>query len=470
MSAAVVQTIAPAQKGFGPMKSTCSAFAFCFLITIYFSPICVAGTIDPQVQLAELPPSASFSPDPRTMLTGLLQNHREIMSYRHRVESAENNLRQSIGEYLPSVDFTGDAGHEEIQKESATTTREWRHEVKLRGTQLITDFGKTTGAISRNRVALEQAQATLESITQQTLRDGITAYLQVVRARERLKSALRSEGRIKELTGVEKALVEKGAGLTSDVLQAKSQLAGAMALRVEAKGELQLARNHFQAVFYHYPTDEEVATFLEIPLPSADLPEELISAIDTALEHNPEIRITQLDLDLSKRDITMARSAFFPTLNLFGEAINANDDSGAQGYRKDYSVGVEFNYNLFNGAGDYAAVKSAAATHTAAASHLAHAKELIREQVRNSWEQFLTLSQRKDLLDQQTGILGNFLELAKKERTMGTRSLLDVLTGEVNYINAQGTAIAAGEDLKIAAFNLLFSMGRMKLDLIGAGQ
>ena len=335
---------------------------------------------------------------------------------------------------------------------------------------MITDFGRTTGTIDRNRVALEQAQATLESITQQTLRDGITAYIQVVRARERLKSALRSEDRIKELTGVEKALVEKGAGLTSDVLQAKSQLAGAMALRVEAKGELQLARNHFQAVFYHYPTDEEVAAFEEVPLPSQSLPEELNPAIDTALKNNPELRITQLDLDLSKRDITIANSAFFPTLNLYGEAINANDDGGAQGYRKDYSVGVEFSYNLFNGAGDYAAAKSATATRTAAASHLAHAKELIREQVRNSWEQFLTLSQRKDLLDQQTGILGNFLELAKKERTMGTRSLLDVLTGEVNYINAQGTAIAAGEDLKIAAYNLLFSMGRMNLTRVSSGQ
>jgi len=57
------------------------------------------------------------------------------------------------------------------------------------------------------------------------------------------------------------------------------------------------------------------------------------------------------------------------------------------------------------------------------------------------------------------------LELAKKERKMGTRSLLDVLNGEVNYINAQGNAIAAKEDTKIAAFNLLFTMGRIHLDL-----
>ena len=90
---------------------------------------------------------------------------------------------------------------------------------------------------------------------------------------------------------------------------------------------------------------------------------------------------------------------------------------------------------------------------------------MVREQVRNSWVQLATLRQTQELLYQQADILKNFLGLAKKERKMGTRSLLDVLNGEVNYINAQGTAIAAREDTKIAAYNLLFSMGLMNLDL-----
>lgn len=391
--------------------------------------------------------------------------HKEIQSYRHRVESAESVLWQSIGRYLPAVNLTGDTGHEEIQKENAATTSEWRHEISLKGTQLITDFGKTTGAINRDRVALEQARATLEAVTQDTLRDGITAYIQVVRARERLKSALTSEARIKELTGVEKALVEKGAGLTSDVLQAKSQLAGAMALRVEAEGELRMAKNHFQAVFSYYPTSEDVAAFEEVPLPAASLPGELAPAIATALDQNAQIKMTRLDLELSRKTVDISQSAYFPSVNLFGQVINADDDNGAQGYREDYAVGVEFTYNLFNGGSDYAAVKSAKANRVAAATHLDHTRNLVQEQVRNSWAQFLTLSQRKELLDQQTDILKNFLDLAKKERTMGTRPLLDVLTGEVNYINAQGTAIAAGEDLKVAAYNLLFSMGLLDLKL-----
>jgi len=414
---------------------------------------------------AEAPQGVTFSTDPHTLLSQLLNTHQEVQAYKNRVISAENELRQSIGLYLPSLDLYGDAGKEAIEKEDQVNSYHWRHELTLKATQLLTDFGKTTGTIKRDQVALEQALASLDGITQQTLRDGITAYIQVVRARERLKTARYSESRIKALTGVEKALVEKGAGLTSDVLQAKSQLAGAMALRVEAQGELKLAKNRFQAVFYHHPTDEEVAAFIELPLPDAVLPAQLEPAVAIAMGNNPEIQINKYDLDMSRKDITISKAAYFPTASLFGEYIHADNNDGFDKQRKDYSFGIEFSYNLYSGGSDVAAVRSAQAITTAAATHLEHSRKLVEEQVRNSWEQYLTLTERKELLDQQADILRNFLELAKKERKMGTRSLLDVLNGEVNYINAQGTAIAAREDMKIAAYNLVFAMGQMDIDL-----
>ena len=89
----------------------------------------------------------------------------------------------------------------------------------------------------------------------------------------------------------------------------------------------------------------------------------------------------------------------------------------------------------------------------------------IKEQVSNSWDQLLVQKQRSELLDQQADILKSFLTLAKKERKMGTRSLLDVLNGEVNYINSIATSIAARQDTKIAAYNLLFAMGSIRLGL-----
>ncbi|NWH03457.1 TolC family protein [Desulfobacter latus] len=409
--------------------------------------------------------SEIFNPSPEILMSNLLTNHEEIRTYRQGVKQAQGLVRQSRGLYYPSLNLYGDTGFEKIDKEYHDDTDEFRHQVTLRGTQLITDFGKTTGTIKKDRLFLEQSKATLELTRQRLMRDGIAAYINIVKARERIKTAQYSEARIKELTGIEKTLVEKGAGLSSNVLQAKSHLAGAMALRVKAQGELEIAQNRFQALFYHFPTNADVNTFQKIAFPGALIPGTLDDSLAQANKAFPEIQISRLDLEMGREAVQISKSTFYPTLNLFAEAIHADNDNGSQGERKDYSTGIEFQYNLFNGGSDTAAVKSALAIRDGASSRLEHIKKQVREQVRNSWNQLATLRQRKELLDQQTDILKNFLELAKKERTMGVRPLLDVLSGEVNYINARGEAIAAQEDMKIAAFNLIYAMGAMNIDI-----
>lgn len=402
---------------------------------------------------------------PRGLLIHILKNHEEIKSFESQVEQARARYSQSKGLYYPTMDLRANGGRENIDKEYYTDTNETRYVVTLRANQLITDFGKTRDTIKRSGLLLEQANARLESKRQQLMLEGIKAYINVVKARERLKSALKSEDRIKELTGIEKTLLEKKAGLSSDVLQAKSQLAGAMALRVEAEGDLSIAKNRFQAIFSYALNNEEIAGFSEVEFPYKKLPVMLEDAVSTALKQNQELLITLYNSQIAQKEIDIAKTAFYPQLNLFAEALRKDNDAGIIGYSNEASAGVEFRYNLFNGGGDRAALNSALANRKTADYHTQYVQKIIREQVSNSWEQLSILKQRTDLLNQQADIVETFLTLAKKERKMGTRSLLDVLNGEINYINAIATSIAAREDTKIAAYNLFFSMGAINLEL-----
>lgn len=399
------------------------------------------------------------------LLMQLEENHEEIKSFKSKVEQARDLYLQSKALYYPTMDLMADGGREKIDKEFSNDTNENRYNIALRATQLITDFGKTKDVVARSAVFLEQAKAGLESSRQQLMLEGIKAYINVVRARERLKSARLSEARIKELTGIEKTLLEKGAGLSSDVLQAKSQLAGAMALRVEAEGELSIAKNRFQAIFFHLPNNQEISQFKDIDFPHKKLPGMLDDAVATAKKQNPELLITRYNTQIAKKDIDIARTAFYPGLNFFAEALGKDNDAGVKGYSNEVSAGVELRYNFFNGGGDKATLNSALANKKAASYHAEYVQRLIKEQVSNSWDQLSILKQRSELLDQQADIVENFLMLAKKERKMGTRSLLDVLNGEINYINAMATSITARQDTKIAAYDLLFAMGRINLQL-----
>ncbi len=62
----------------------------------------------------------------------------------------------------------------------------------------------------------------------------------------------------------------------------------------------------------------------------------------------------------------------------------------------------------------------------------------------------------------------NNLDLARKERELGRRSLLDLLNGEVALINAQSDAAAARVDEVIAAHRLLRAIGGLKPEVVRA--
>jgi adhesin transport system outer membrane protein len=94
------------------------------------------------------------------------------------------------------------------------------------------------------------------------------------------------------------------------------------------------------------------------------------------------------------------------------------------------------------------------------------AKNIISEQVRAAWQQLQTSRENAQFLRNQANIASEFLELARKERRLGRRSLIDVLAGETALINASSDAASAESNISVAAFTLLGVMGTLNLDAI----
>jgi adhesin transport system outer membrane protein len=91
----------------------------------------------------------------------------------------------------------------------------------------------------------------------------------------------------------------------------------------------------------------------------------------------------------------------------------------------------------------------------------ADAKASIEESTRNAWEQLKTAKLNAVMLKNQANIASEFLVFARKERTLGRRSLLDVLGGETALINSSSDAASASIDIAIAGMTLLDAMGEL---------
>lgn len=424
------------------------------------------------IPAAEIDDPVTRAPQTSSQLTledfapELVATSDRIQAAAARLSSSEYSLMEARSGWYPRLDLTADAGYERIDFADRQTTgeddsSEWKNVQTLQLRQLVHDFGQTGGTIGRARAVLEQSEFNLEAVTQEVLRQGVGAYLQVHRAYQQLGYARRSEENIKRQTGIEEALVERGAGLSSDVLQAKSQLAGANARRVSLEGELINAQNRFQAVYLVDLSQEQIQRFDLPDLPSHLLPMTLEEALDIGLAENPQLEVARRNIKAVEQDITVIKSRFYPRLDFVAEGRRRQNDVGEEGVRSEARALVEFRYNLFRGGGDQAALRSALSQKTRADRELKDLRRSVEEQIRVSWRNLITARENVDYLVNQTNILHAFLELARKERRMGTRSLIDVLNGEVNYINAVSSAVAARVNTVRAAYDLLFAMGRL---------
>lgn len=413
-------------------------------------------------------PSSVLARELVAYLPDLMNDHHLVRAAEAGRDEARFRQDAAVGGWYPSLDLSADGGREWVTRVDESEIEENTNFASLRLSQLVTDFGATSGRVKLADATFERSKVDIEAARQNILLQGIFAYLGVIKAREKLAYAGKSEENISKQTGMEETLVQRGAGLSSDILQTKSQLARARALRVSVEGELAEALNRFRAVFGFTPTDDEIKSFRLPADPAGSLPTSLEAAAARAMENNPSILAAEQNNKVLKYDVSVQSSRYYPRLSLVAEQIRRENDLGVHGVRLEGFVGAELTYNLFRGGGDRNSVKAAEKNLVSAESILANTRMQVEERVRNAWQILLISREKYKYLKNQAAIVGEFLELARKERKLGSRSLLDVLTGEVEAINAQSQAVAAEVETVQAVFQLFFTMGDLNMDLVKA--
>ena len=331
-------------------------------------------------------------------------------------------------------------------------------------TQTITDFGFTRSSVQTSKLSFQQTQAMQKQIKNDILLRAITAYLRVIQSRESVKFAAQSVNNIKKQTELEDAAVTAGGGLTSDVLQAKTQLAGAQARQIQFEGVLSAAKHEFEYVFETFPRDLNSLMLLKSVF--NDLPKTVEEAEKITLKKNPSLVAARISTDISKEAINTAKTSLFPKIKGIVSHSEKNDFGGIVGYKRESSAKIDFSYPLNLSLSEYAAKDAAVESFMATSTRIKDQENMIKQMLRTTWDGLRTAQKNAQFLTNQARISKEFLELARKERQAGNRTLLDVLGGETALINAQADAIAAKIEVLINSYTLLSLMGGLTLDSV----
>lgn len=422
--------------------------------------------------LALLASGAAFAQDVvkfplKPLLQDLAVTHERIQAAQAGYESSQHMVGKAQSAWLPRLDATTEAGYEVMDKPQENSTDYWRNVEGLRASQLLYDFGGASGNIDMYKGLSGEMKARMNQTMQDVLIQGVTAYLTTIRARETLKYALQSEENIKRLSGMQEALVARGAGLSYEELQVKAQLSGSQSYRVTQERALVTAKNDFRSVFGFEPTDAQVRG-MEIPtLPKGLVPDQLEVALETAVKNNFQLQELESSVARVEGDLKSRQATFYPKFQLVGETLRKENDQGNAGTQDESRAHLLMTYNIFSGMGDTEAVRAANSDLTAARKSLLDRRRNVEESVRNAWIDLMTLRKNVDLYQNQANITWEFLGLIKKKKAMGGEvNLLDILVGERDYINAVSARVAADIDESIAAYKLLYQMGNISLDTV----
>jgi outer membrane protein TolC len=387
--------------------------------------------------------------------------HRLIKMVEADLANARSTVRAEKSALYPRLSVQLSTGRQDIDRQQGSVGDYSPKEQTIGLNQLITDFGITRSRIHTAEVVADKERHEANLQRQNLLLAAVEAQLALIRAAEVVKYARQSEVNIKKQTQLENGRMEGGRGYATDVLQAKVQLAGAEARRVASERLLQEAVNRYEAVFGEKPADMNKLDGLAIP--AALLPQTM-EELDQAVlaDQNPDVVAANARSDVSLAERTMLRKKeLMPRLDLQLGRSHFEELDGTRGDRYDTKVTLRLNWSFDLGMRATSSDKAAMHAVESAQAKAEYVRIQALEEARNAWTSWVTARERAGYLNNQVAIANNFLGLGRKERELGRRSLLDLLSGETGLINAQSDAMAARIDEVLATYRVLRAAGRM---------
>ena len=413
----------------------------------------------------------TFAPDAGAQslydnLVELVRTQKQVKAAEADLEASKQRSEAAWKKWYPELSVTGSYGVEKQNKPTGTADTEGvPREVDLKVTQQLWDFGSTNAGIRRSRLETDRARANLMAARQNIVLQGIDAHMSLIRAKKVLGFADGSVANIRRQATLEDSRVQRGGGFTTDVLQAKTQLAGAEARRTNFSAAFQNAINNYRRYFNREPG--KVDDMKDPRVPFELVPKSLDEVIKIVHENNPGLRAARLDADILRETISQVRADdVFPTLNATAEEKRKQDVGGTLGSQNEQIIKVQLTYSLSLGLTERNTLRAAKGDHLGSLNRYIDNRDAIERATRDQWSNLERDRLNAEFLKNQANIAAEFLELARRERQLGKRSLIDVLAGETALINANADATAAETDVALDLFRLINLMGQLEPEVV----
>ena len=392
----------------------------------------------------------------------LLLDHPMIKAAEKTIESSRSSVDSAQAGFYPTVNLASDSGPQHIDNPTTRTNgsdySRTKHTTTLTVNQNLFDGNLTTSLVRTAQLNTETSSLQLEFTRQNTLFQGISSYIDVLRQKRLVDLGLENIDNIQKQLNLEDERVRRGSGITVDVLEAKSRLQIAKERLVSFEGALIDAMTRYNQIFGHMP---DIDTMQDPWPPISLIPNSLEDAIEIALHENISINGSSTFIELAREQRRSAASELYPTIDLEGAANFEKNNDTTIGIRRDYTLLLKASWDLFSGYSTPADMEKADFDYRTKIDEHEFLERGVKEKVHLAWQALLTTRTRTSLLENAVNIASEVHTSRAKLREIGNETIINVLDAQNQVTSAQINYTTTAYSERLATYQLILEMGRL---------
>ncbi len=372
------------------------------------------------------------------------------------------DLKIAKSEYAPTLDLISKMGYKynyDRNSSSAGFSREGYH---MYQNSLVLTQNLFKGFGTKYKIEYEEARVMAAAYnyvekTNDIAFNVVKNYLNVLKFKE--LHTLEKENILltQDILNKTKKLSDGGSGLLSDVKKVDSSLQLAEFNLLTQENNLMDAEFNLGKILGKKVNDGELTK----PTFNYKLPATIDEATMHSTQYNPSMIVSEYNIKTSKYALNESRSVFSPTVD-FQFAYNFDRNTGdVEDHNRNYTALVVFKQNLYRGNADINNVNKNKLNVMQEYEAQREIKRQIIEGLQLSWSAYTMIEKQLVFLNSYKEQSKATLDLYRAEFEDGTRTLIDLLTAQDDYISSRSKIINASYDLLFAKYRVLDAMGEM---------
>jgi outer membrane protein len=387
----------------------------------------------------------------------------ELNAERENIESSKEDVKISRSQFLPIITLSGSKSQENTEKltdRSETNSAITDVDPKTKSInieQKIFQGFAGIASMEKSKIGLNLANAKLLKTEQDILYKTVEAYSGLISSDEKLKINQYNIDLLERQVETDQARLERGQITLADLAQSEASLAGAQAKFIQAKNKVVTAKLMYEKIIGPINNLNDLDKKYDL---NFEIPTDLNQAIKISKISNPNLIISKLEHEQSKKDVTIARSDLSPSASLsFNRA--ETDDLSSSYYEKDKEIlKATISWQIFKGGKNTASLNKSI--------NLANKKKLLYDNavktnetnVASTWS---NLQSSRSLLNSvksqvKAAEIANEGITVEYESGMG-RSTLDVIQSNAILLSSKISLVESERNYLLSQFKLLQSVG-----------